>query len=59
MDYFTCPLMMITPLSRGFMDLYCHYKSGYLAVEGGLLSQPAAYLDAMKIIDNAMSKSNE
>ncbi len=49
--------MMVTPQSWRLLDLYGHYKSGYLALNGGLLDQPAGYLEAMKIIENLYSKA--
>lgn len=47
----TCLLPMITPLSHQFLKLYSHYKNKLLPFTGGLYDQPAAYIEAMEIID--------
>lgn len=46
-----CPRKSITPRSRFFMELHVHYRRGLLPVAGGLLDQPAAYFDAMTILE--------
>lgn len=46
----TCFLPMITPQSRFLLRMYQHYKNRLLPYEGGLLSQPNYYLEAMEII---------
>jgi len=33
------------------LDLYQHYKSGFLPFAGGILAQPQAFAEAMTIID--------
>lgn len=47
----TCLLPMITPFSDELMRLYGHYKNHVLPFSGGLYDQPAAYLEAMQVID--------
>jgi len=49
---------LVTAQSWRLLDLYDHYKSGYLAITGGLLDQPAGYLDAMKLIGNLFNKAD-
>lgn len=49
-----CLLPMITPWSRQMLQLYEHYKAGHLATGGGVLEQPAVYLDAMATIDRVL-----
>jgi len=51
----TCLLPKITPQSHEFMHLYNHYKNGMLPFQGGLLDQPAAYVDAMDLIDSELA----
>lgn len=33
--------------------MYAHYRAGFLAIAGGILDQPNAYLEAMRTIDHA------
>jgi hypothetical protein len=32
--------------------MHAHYRAGFLALDGGILSQPNAYLEAMRLIDH-------
>ena len=45
------------------MQLHGHYESGILWAAGGLAEQPAAYLEAMSVLDveigKIMAKRNE
>lgn len=41
---------MVTPTSWAMLDLYQHYKMGFLPFDGGMLSQPQIYADAMRVI---------
>lgn len=34
------------------MRLYTHYKNGLLPHAGGVMDQPAGYLEAMELIEN-------
>ncbi len=47
----TCLLPQITDKTNRFFKLYKHYQNGVLLFDGGLYDQPAAYLEAMEIID--------
>jgi len=38
------------------IQMYGHYKSGYLPADGGLLDQTPQYLRAMGIIDDLVHK---
>jgi len=51
-----CIRRMITTQSRLFLNFYQHYKNGFLLCEGGLLNQPAKYVQAMSIINNEVAK---
>lgn len=42
---------MVTKDSGAMLDLYSHYQKGVMALSGGVLEQPAKYLQAMKIIE--------
>ena len=41
---------MVTEDSWGMLDLYQHYTAGFLPYDGGIMSQPQAFADAMRII---------
>lgn len=45
---------MVTSESGQMLDLFSHYQKGVLARSGGVLEQPAKYLQAMKIIENQL-----
>ena len=47
-----CPLPMITGETRSMLKLHAHYKNGILPISGGILDQPAAYVEAMNIIES-------
>lgn len=53
----TCLLPMIEEESRDMLKLYSHYKAGHLPFSGGILDQPAAFGDAMVIIESASAKA--
>ena len=46
-----CFLELITSDTRAYMKLYRHYNKSILPLSGGLLDQPAVYLNAMEIIE--------
>lgn len=41
---------MVTSDSWDMLSLYNHYTAGHLPFDGGILSQPNAFSDAMQII---------
>lgn len=45
-----CWRRQITPDSQFMLELHVHYRAGHLAVAGGVLDQPARYLEAMQLI---------
>ena len=51
-----CPAREVTQDSREWLALRPHYMNGFLAVAGGVLDQPNAYLDAMALIDHWVNK---
>ena len=52
-----CLRQLVTPASWEFIRMYRHYKNGILPLAGGLLDQPARFVDAMEIIDEQISTS--
>ena len=55
-DVMGCPMEIIGPQELTLIDMYKHYKAGFLLCDGGLNNQPAAYVEAMGIIDSAVSE---
>lgn len=53
----TCLLPMVTDEARAMLDLYRHYKNGYLPRAGGILDQPAVYMESMALIDSAVARA--
>ena len=51
-----CPKKAITPESFELLNWYAHYKNNLLPVNGGVLDQSAYYLDAMKHIDDTITR---
>lgn len=43
---------MITSETQTWLHLSAHYKNGVMPNAGGLLDQPAAYLEAMEVIEH-------
>ncbi len=52
-----CPRRMISDDSSAWIALYGHYKAGHLAYSGGVLEQPAIYLEAMRLIDATVQQN--
>jgi hypothetical protein len=50
-----CLLPMITPFSSQIMDLLQHYRQGRFPLGGGVLDQPNAYLEAMRVVENRLA----
>lgn len=48
----TCPLPEIPAWSYAVMSLWWHWADGRLAVAGGVLDQPAWYVEAMRWLDS-------
>jgi len=45
-----CPVKLIHPIIWEWINLYSHYKQGHLYYAGGVIDQPAKYLQVMSII---------
>ncbi len=52
--YKGCPFKIITKQSGTYLKAYKYYREGYLPNEGGWLSQPAKFLDALEIIEREL-----
>jgi hypothetical protein len=52
-----CPRKLITQESRDWLQIFQTYKAGFLLVSGGILDQPAVYINAMTLIDTLISKA--
>jgi hypothetical protein len=46
---------MITSQSQRWVSLFSHYKNHILPFSGGLLEQPAAYQEAMQVIESCVN----
>lgn len=53
--YTECPTRLVTAESTFWLSVYRHYTNGILLTAGALLDQPAAYLDAMAIIESELA----
>lgn len=53
----TCLLPMITDESRQMLQLFTHYKNGVLPFSGGILDQPAAFGEAMALVEVQTNKA--
>jgi len=53
-DSNVCLKPMITQASMFYLRMHSHYKNGVLPYSGGLLDQPAVYLQAMELIDSIL-----
>lgn len=56
-DLNTCPTKLVTEASVAWLRLYRFFRRGFLPFSGGLLEQPARFLDAMEVIDGASAES--
>lgn len=54
----TCLLPMIEEGSRHLIAQYQHYKNGLLPYAGGMLDQPAAFSEAMNLIESRIEESS-
>lgn len=51
-----CLLPMITDESREWLNLYTHYKNRLLPFAGGIYDQPAAWKQALEIIESHVNQ---
>lgn len=55
----TCPRFLVTEESAQMLRLYGHYDAGHLPFPGGILDQPAAFVEAVEIIRRAVQDDSE
>ncbi len=58
-DYYECPLKIITKQSWEYIKFYTFFEKGFLPNKGGILEQPAKFLDIMSIIEKFIGELNE
>lgn len=51
-----CLLPMLTAASRAWLRLHDEWKAGYLPWSGGTLEQPAAFREAMGLIESTLNR---
>ena len=51
-----CPLKEVKGQSMAYLEAYRQYKNGFLPYGGGWLNQPLKFLEAMKVIEDAVEK---
>jgi hypothetical protein len=54
-----CPRYLIDGAVDEYIRLYTHYKNGFLMNPGGILQQPALYVECMEIIHGAVNETDE
>jgi hypothetical protein len=54
--FFRCPLKLITPVSYEYIAAYRLYEKGYLPHGAGWVAESRKFLDAMAVIENAVTK---
>jgi len=55
-DFFHCPRRELTPQTLVYFRFFNFFQEGFLPVEGGLLDQPAKFLEAMEVLSLEQSK---
>jgi len=55
----TCRANLINPDHIKYLQLYALFKDGFLLEAGGVMHQPAIYIQAMRIIDSEVNKIHE
>lgn len=57
--YQRCPVKLVTAFTWHCIELYGHYKSGFLLQSGGIIDQQAKYLRIMRVIQRAIDTQQE
>jgi hypothetical protein len=52
-----CPRQQTTDESHNWLRLYTLYKAGHLLEAGGLLDQPAIYVNTMATIESLVARA--
>lgn len=50
-----CPRRLITAESYRLLSLFPHYQAGFLLEAGGILDQPARFVEAMRCINQVVA----
>ena len=58
-EYCRCPLKIITRQSMEYIRFYSFFRDGYLPNAGGIMDQPAKFLDAMSMIESVLAETQE
>lgn len=53
-EFTRCPLRNMSRYAHTMLEYHVHYKNGVMLVAGGLLDQPARYIQAMLSVDSAV-----
>jgi hypothetical protein len=54
-----CPRRLQTRDSVSWLQIYSTYKAGHLLVAGGILDQPAIYINTMTLIEGLVAAARE
>lgn len=54
--HYRCPLSGITPSAVMMMDMYRHYRNGFLPLPGAILDQTHSFIASMNIIIGAIEE---
>ena len=54
-----CPWKLVTPMTRAVVELYVAYKDGHMYYSGGVIEQPAWYIECMTAMSNAMNSAEK
>ena len=46
-------------MTRAVVELYIAYKDGHMYYDGGLMEQPAWYVECMTVMSNAMNSAEK
>lgn len=57
--YRRCPVKLVTAFTWHCIELYGHYKNGFLLQSGGIIDQQAKYLQIMQIIQGEMNSQQK
>jgi hypothetical protein len=55
----TCPRRLTDAESYEWLPLFSHYRAGHLLTSGGIMDQPAAYFEAMNLIQHWIAQDRD
>lgn len=56
LDVTGCPLNYITPLAADWARWFGFWRQGWLPLDGGVLDQPAKFIEVMEYLDGLSAK---